>query len=76
MANSANPDLRGMMSYIWVVARIEDLFRMDWTVIFYRIKLERKEKGREREGKAKKARSVGHSQQHPRNKLRPRCILQ
>lgn len=29
MANSANPDLRGTMSYIWVVARIEDIFRMD-----------------------------------------------
>ena len=29
MANSANPDLHGMMSYIWVVARIEDTFRMD-----------------------------------------------
>ena len=29
MANSANPDLHGMMSYIWVVARIEERRRAE-----------------------------------------------
>lgn len=67
MANSANPDLRGMMSYIWVVARVEDIFRMDMDgrVIFKlwcRRNLEKKGEGqrKKKQAKKKKARSVGH----------------